>query len=227
MVQFLWKILKLYLVLIPQTVPSLTLVRVSLFTYACIRFENNCKLPVLPWSKALCINCLSLLIFKIRWIFYNCLSRRLNLIDGRSLCALLCEGLSDLLGPVMLKTRSFHWFLHYTCQPHCLQFTCWQMQCSSISSAVGPHILHALDHTAGQQVFYIDPENQLEIVVLSGICRAWCLQVRSWAQGDLPEDILSRVTGQVTWTAVWNLMRWASWVPVFEQTKSCEIWLGK
>lgn len=46
------------------------------------------------------------------------------------------------------------------------------MQYRSISSAVGPHILDALDHAAGQQVFYIDPENQIEIMVLSGICRA-------------------------------------------------------
>lgn len=53
-----------------------------------------------------------------------------------------------------------------------------------------------------------DPGNQIEIC---STCRALCLQVRSWAQGDLPAGILSGVTAQVTLTAVWSLMRWASW----------------
>lgn len=56
-----------------------------------------------------------------------------------------------------------------------------------------------------------DPGHHVEIMVLSNICRALCLQVKSWAQGDAPAGIVSGVTAQVTQTAVWSLMHWASW----------------
>lgn len=59
--------------------------------------------------------------------------------------------------------------------------------------------------------FACGPGNQIEIMVRSSICRALCLQVRSWAQGDRPAGILPGGTAQVTWTAVWSLMHWASW----------------
>lgn len=110
------------------------------------KLETTC----VSWSKVLCIYCLNLPTFKIGLVFYNSLSSRWNLIYGRSLCILLCEGLSDLLGTLMFGTHSFGGSLHYTFQPCCLQFMCWQMQHSSISSAVGLRILDALGHPAGQ-----------------------------------------------------------------------------
>lgn len=108
--------------------------------------------------------------------------------------------------------------------------------------------IHMLANAAQQHLFYCgtpysrcigplcwpavssacDPGTQIEIMVLSSICRALCLQVRSWAQGDLPVGILSGVTAQVTQTAVQSLnalgqLRCLS----SRQAKSYEIWLGK
>lgn len=50
-----------------------------------------------------------------------------------------------------------------------------------------------------------------DTMVLSSICRVLCLQVKSWAQGDLPAGIFSGVTAQVTQTAVWSFIHWDSW----------------
>lgn len=77
---------------------------------------------------------------------------------------------------------------------------CWG---SPYSRCVGPPCWPAVSSAC-------DPGNGIEIMVLSSICKALCLQARSWAEGDLPAGISPGVTAQVPWTAVWSLMHWAS-----------------
>lgn len=114
-------------------------------------------MPVFVNQRELQTSCVSwgniyyyLPLFKTWLLFYSFLSSRWALIDGKKLCIVLCEDLSDLQGTVSFGACPWGHSLHYTSQPCCVQSTCWQRQHSSISSALGLRIRDASDHPAGQ-----------------------------------------------------------------------------